>query len=122
MLSKVGFIRFSSDPLLMATVDAEECYGAIINSLRNVPGLSAEGTSIGSSAQTSAGSGRFVQQYMHGVMRRELSCDEAPEEPKTVQEETVLKVECNISVSTNFMFQGLMSVRYSRARSFKVGN
>ncbi|KAH6912061.1 ubiquitin carboxyl-terminal hydrolase 6 [Coprinopsis sp. MPI-PUGE-AT-0042] len=96
-------------PMGYAQQDAEECYAAIVNSLRNVPGLSADGKSAGSGAQASTGARRFVEQYMLGIMRRELSCDEAPEEPKTVQEENVLKVECNISVSTNFMFQGIQS-------------
>lgn len=40
-----------------------------------------------------------------------LKCDEAPEEPSTVSTEKVLKIECNISITTNFMLSGIMDVR-----------
>ncbi|EFI26871.1 ubiquitin carboxyl-terminal hydrolase 6 [Coprinopsis cinerea okayama7 len=96
-------------PMGYAQQDAEECYAAIVNSLRNVPGLTEDGVVASTSAQATTGSRRFVEQYLLGVMTREMTCDEAPEEPKTVQEESVLKVECNISVSTNFMLQGILS-------------
>ncbi|KAF6749758.1 ubiquitin carboxyl-terminal hydrolase 6 [Ephemerocybe angulata] len=92
-----------------AQQDAEECYSAIVNSLRNVPGLNSEGKIVSTSAQASLGEGRFVDQYMMGVMRRELSCDEAPEEPHAVSEEAVLKIECNINGQTNFMASGILS-------------
>ena len=46
-----------------------------------------------------------------GEMRRVLTCDEAPEEPATVSTEQVLKIECNISITTNFMLTGIMNVR-----------
>ena len=46
-----------------------------------------------------------------GEMRRELTCDEAPEEPASVSTEQVLKIECNISITTNFMLTGIMNVR-----------
>ncbi|KAF8999843.1 hypothetical protein BDQ17DRAFT_1391450 [Cyathus striatus] len=90
--------------------DAEECYNAIIHSLRNIPGLSPEGTSISDgSAQALVGQKRFVEQYLMGQIRRELTCDEAPEEPATYTTEQVLKVECNISNTTNYMLPGIMS-------------
>ena len=55
--------------------DAEECFGQIINTLRNVPGLPA---SAGSSSAETASAGatetkKFVEQYLMGQMRRELS-------------------------------------------------
>lgn len=40
-----------------------------------------------------------------------LKCDEAPEEPPTVVTEKVLKIECNISITTNFMASGIKDVR-----------
>lgn len=40
-----------------------------------------------------------------------LKCDEAPEEPSSVITEKVLKIECNISISTNYMLSGIMDVR-----------
>jgi ubiquitin carboxyl-terminal hydrolase 14 len=92
-----------------AQQDAEECYAAIVNSLRNVPGLDGNGKSVGTGAEAAIGRPRFVQQFMMGEMRRELSCDEASEEPVTITTEQVLKVECNISINTNFMLSGIMS-------------
>ncbi|KZP33186.1 cysteine proteinase [Athelia psychrophila] len=78
-----------------AQQDAEECWGEITNSLREVP------LEVG-------GGKKFIEAYLMGQMIRELKCDEAPEEPATTRTETVSKVECNISASTNFMLSGLM--------------
>ncbi|KAJ3504728.1 hypothetical protein NLJ89_g7782 [Agrocybe chaxingu] len=89
--------------------DAEECYNAIVNSLRGVPGLDSEGNSLGTGPEAVSGTKKFVEQYLMGEMRRELKCDEAPEEPATISSEPVLKVECNITISTNFMFSGIMN-------------
>lgn len=47
-----------------------------------------------------------------GEMRRELQCDEASEEPPTVATESVLKIECNINITTNYMATGIMNVRH----------
>ena len=84
-----------------AQQDAEECYAAIINSLRNVPGLNAEGKVASSSAQADVGARRFVAQYMLGSMRREMTCDEAPDELKAVQEESVLKEDTFFGLTTD---------------------
>ncbi|TFK36546.1 hypothetical protein BDQ12DRAFT_633796 [Crucibulum laeve] len=94
-----------------AQQDAEECYGAIVHTLRNVPGITAAGTSVAGdgTAQAAIGGKKFVEQYLMGEMRRELRCDEAPEEPATVTKEQVLKVECNISITTNYMLSGIMN-------------
>ncbi|OSX58024.1 hypothetical protein POSPLADRAFT_1061110 [Postia placenta MAD-698-R-SB12] len=80
--------------------DAEECWIQLTNSLKEVPGLPV------SSSEASV-SKKFIDQYLTGEMRRELKCDEAPEEPPTVSFEKVLKIECNISISTNYMLQGI---------------
>ncbi|KAF8174908.1 ubiquitin carboxyl-terminal hydrolase 6 [Pholiota molesta] len=92
-----------------AQQDAEECYGAIINTLRNVPGLDESGRSVSTGAEAAIGGKRFVEQYMMGEMRRELTCDDNPEEPASVSSEQVLKIECNISITTNFMLSGILS-------------
>ncbi|KAF7977861.1 hypothetical protein HWV62_2380 [Athelia sp. TMB] len=76
-------------------VDAEECWGEITNALREVP------------LESGAGK-KFVEAYLMGQVVRELKCDEAPEEPETTRVETVSKIECNISASTNFMLSGIM--------------
>ncbi|KAG6812904.1 hypothetical protein H0H92_015456 [Tricholoma furcatifolium] len=79
-----------------AQQDAEECFGQIITTLRNVPGLNADGTSSGTSAIAS-------------TETKKLTCDEAPEEPASVTTENVLKVECNINITTNYMHTGIMN-------------
>ncbi|KIL65371.1 hypothetical protein M378DRAFT_186464 [Amanita muscaria Koide BX008] len=84
-----------------AQQDAEECYSQIINSLRQVPGLSSDSPS--SSAQTKT----FVEQFLMGQMQRTLTCDESPDEPPSITREEVLKIECNISTTTNYMLPGI---------------
>ncbi|KAF8637118.1 hypothetical protein AX17_003022 [Amanita inopinata Kibby_2008] len=86
-----------------AQQDAEECYSQIINSLRQIPGLPSENASSGVRTKT------FVDQYLMGEMQRTLTCDEAPEEAPSVSKEQVLKVECNITITTNYMLAGLMN-------------
>lgn len=95
-----------------AQQDAEECFGQIIHTLRNVPGLPGPSTSISSATVGSEGATntkKFVEQYLMGQMRRELKCDEATDEPSTVTHENVLKIECNINISTAFMLTGIMN-------------
>lgn len=57
--------------------DAEECFGQIIHTLRNVPGLPNSPTSSSSPTVESAAGAtetkKFVEQYLMGQMRRELS-------------------------------------------------
>lgn len=84
-----------------AQQDAEECWSQITNNLQVLPGL--PGPSGSASHAT------FVGQYMTAVMRRELKCDEAPEEPVDVSTQKVLKVDCNISIKTNFMQPGILA-------------
>ncbi|KAH9062633.1 hypothetical protein EDB83DRAFT_845612 [Lactarius deliciosus] len=83
-----------------AQQDAEECWTQVTNRLRDVSGASTLGSS---STRT-----KFIDQYMTGTLIRTLSSPEAPDEPPSVNEESVLKVECNITVSTNFMLSGIM--------------
>ncbi len=44
------------------------------------------------------------------LLRRRSRCLEQSDEPATVRDEQVLKLECNISVSTNFMVSGILDV------------
>ncbi|KAH9922256.1 cysteine proteinase [Fomitopsis serialis] len=85
---------------MYAQQDAEECWVQLTNSLRDVPvpGPSSDGSSLPR---------KFVDQYMTGEVRRELKCDEAPDEPPSVSFEKALKIECNISITTNYMLQGV---------------
>ena len=49
--------------------------------------------------------------YQKTHARFRLRCDEAPDEPPSVSFEKVLKIECNISITTNYMLQGIKDVR-----------
>jgi len=69
------------------------------NALKEVP--------LHSGSETS--SKKFVESFMMGQMRRELKCDEAPDEPVSISSENVLKIECNINSSTNYMLTGIMN-------------
>jgi ubiquitin carboxyl-terminal hydrolase 14 len=81
-----------------AQQDAEECWVKIADALKDVP--------LEAGSQTS--SKKFVDAYMMGQMRRELKCDEAADEPVSISTQNVLKIECNIDVSTNYMLTGIM--------------
>ncbi|KAI6022948.1 hypothetical protein PISMIDRAFT_97204 [Pisolithus microcarpus 441] len=80
--------------------DAEECWTQITNALKEVPGIDDSGCSVSGK--------KFVDQFMTGEMRRELKCDEDENEPPTISTERVLKIECNISNTTNYMLSGIM--------------
>lgn len=43
--------------------------------------------------------------------RTSLQCPEAPDEPVSTSKERVLKLECNINISTNYMVTGILEVR-----------
>ncbi|KAJ3487917.1 hypothetical protein NLI96_g3205 [Meripilus lineatus] len=83
-----------------AQQDAEECWVQMTNSLKDVPGLPGP--------SGSAPTKNFVEQYMTGELRRELKCRDAPEEPPSVTFEKVLKIECNITIQTNYLHSGVM--------------
>ncbi|KAJ4500456.1 cysteine proteinase [Lentinula lateritia] len=89
-----------------AQQDAEECYSQVLNSVRDVevPDILIRPGAVNSGQRK-----RFVEQYMMGEMRRELSSPEAPDEPPTVSNEKIMKIECNINSQTNYMHSGIMS-------------
>ncbi|TFK96927.1 hypothetical protein BDV98DRAFT_575421 [Pterulicium gracile] len=82
-----------------AQQDAEECFSEIINSFRSLEGVANEHGPKKS----------FVEQFMMGNIRRTLSCPDAPDETPTVMEEPILKIECNITVTTNYLSSGILS-------------
>ncbi|KAF9261991.1 cysteine proteinase [Marasmius fiardii PR-910] len=89
-----------------AQQDAEECYSQILNSLRDVDvseALVPPGTEPGK-----GGRRKFIEQYMMGEIRRELSSPEAPDETPTVATEKIMKIECNITGQTNYMHSGII--------------
>ncbi|KAJ3898798.1 hypothetical protein F5879DRAFT_811971 [Lentinula edodes] len=89
-----------------AQQDAEECYSQVLNSVRDVevPDILIRPGAVNGGQRK-----RFVEQYMMGEMRRELSSPEAPDEPPTVSNEKIMKIECNINSQTNYMHSGIMS-------------
>ncbi|KAL4264667.1 Ubiquitin carboxyl-terminal hydrolase [Pleurotus pulmonarius] len=93
-----------------AQQDAEECYAQVLTSLREVPGLPAgqEGEAMQVDEGAATPSKSFIEQYMMGEMVRTMTCDEA-EEPPTTRAENVMKIECNITSTTNYLMQGLMN-------------
>ncbi|KAJ3778491.1 hypothetical protein FB446DRAFT_713739 [Lentinula raphanica] len=91
-----------------AQQDAEECYSQVLNSVRDVE---VPDSLIHPGVNGNAGGHRkkFIEQYMMGEIRRELSSPEAPDEPPTVSIEKIMKIECNINAQTNYMHSGIMS-------------
>jgi len=75
-----------------AQQDAEECLGAIFQSLRDSHVI----------VPATGGNVPF-EKYVMGEMTKELTCDEAPEEEPIVAHEPFLKIECNIIQGTNYM-------------------
>ncbi|KAK0457163.1 uncharacterized protein EV420DRAFT_1310203 [Desarmillaria tabescens] len=84
-------------PRGFAQQDAEEAYSQILNSLREVP-------------DSDDPSKRFLDQWMAGEIQRvtklEVDPSETPE-PPTITSEKVMKLECHISINTNYMATGI---------------
>jgi len=97
-----------------AQQDADECWQQIITSLNDLPGIKParngdvemDGTSDG--ASSSAPVAHFVDQFLMGEMSKTLTCDDAPDEPPTHTKERIFKLDCNISINTNFMMSGIL--------------
>ncbi|KAH7334508.1 cysteine proteinase [Rhizoctonia solani] len=82
-----------------AQQDAEECWSQMINAMKiPVPGLT-DGS--GPSPKS------FVEQYMMGEMRTVLKSIEDPDEPEKVTTDDMLKLNCNIDSTTNYMHNGI---------------
>ncbi|CCA66487.1 related to ubiquitin-specific protease [Serendipita indica DSM 11827] len=84
-----------------AQQDAEECLTSILNALREsslvVP---PNGNGEGSPKN-------LVENYIMGEMTTELKCDEAPDEETSTSKSTFSKLECNISITTNYLQTGI---------------
>ena len=52
-------------------IDAEECFGQIITTLRNIPGLSPQAATPVDSELAATRPKKFIEQYLMGEMRRE---------------------------------------------------
>jgi ubiquitin carboxyl-terminal hydrolase 14 len=71
--------------------DAEEAWSQIFSVLRS-----------------SLNDPTFVDKYFGGRFETTLKCDEAENEPPKVETVDFLKLECHISISTNFLRDGLL--------------
>lgn len=95
----------------MRDIDADEAWTQIINSLRASLSGSVRGDSqsfiddiMGVRLRT-----RYVYPHSHSSHCSQ-TCLENAEEPPTQRMDTVLKLECNISVSTNYLMSGIQEV------------
>lgn len=80
-----------------AQQDADEMWTQTISSLHSA--LQIPGDSTGAS---------FVDKYLATDLQQTLTCDEAPEEPPVVKTDRVFKLDCNISINTNYLISGIM--------------
>ncbi|KZO97578.1 cysteine proteinase [Calocera viscosa TUFC12733] len=93
-----------------AQQDADECWQQIVTSLNTLPGIKPvpKGDVDMDGASSSAPTAHFLEQYMMGQMSKTMTCDAAPEEPSTHTIERIFKLDCNISINTNFMLSGIL--------------
>jgi len=93
-----------------AQQDADECWQQIITSLNTLPGLkpATKGDVEMDGASSSEPTAHFVEQYLAGQMSKTLTCDDAPDEPPTHTVERIFKLDCNITINTNFMMSGIL--------------
>lgn len=83
-----------NEEALLTDSDADEAWTALISALRaSLPG--------------SKGDGSFVDEWMAIQLTKKMSSPEAPEEPASFSHEKVLKLECNITINTNFLMSGI---------------
>lgn len=83
--------------------DAEECWSQIVTNLR-------QSLKVQSPGDEAAAATSFVDKYLAGKMVTTLKCDEeTPDEPALESDETFLKLDCHISLTTNFMNGGILA-------------
>lgn len=87
-----------------AQQDADEMWTQTISSIHQSLRLPENSTSGSSNSSSSS----FVDRYLAADLQQTLTCDEAPEEPPTVKTDRVFKLDCNISINTNYLMSGIM--------------
>lgn len=81
--------------------DADEAWTQVVSALRSsLPGQS--------------GQGSLVDDWMSIELTKTLSTPEAPDEAPSTSTEKALKLECNISINTNFLMSGIVDVSSCR--------
>nr|ACZ51495.1 CNG04540-like protein [Kwoniella heveanensis] len=74
--------------------DADEAWTQMISALRSTLAVGADTS--------------FIDQAMSIELSRSLQCNDSLEEPPSRTQERVLKLQCNISIATNFLSQGML--------------
>ncbi|TXT13476.1 hypothetical protein VHUM_00843 [Vanrija humicola] len=75
--------------------DADEAWTQVISALR-------------ATLPSQGGRGTFVDDLFSITLTKTLTSPEAPDEPPAVSTEHVLKLECNITIDTNFLLSGIL--------------
>ncbi|WOO77819.1 Ubiquitin carboxyl-terminal hydrolase 6 [Vanrija pseudolonga] len=75
--------------------DADEAWTQVISALR-------------ATLPSQGGRGTFIDDLMSITLTKTLTSPEAPNEPPAVSTEHVLKLECNITIDTNFLVSGIL--------------
>lgn len=92
--------------------DAEEAWSQILATIRPNLRLTIGGgngeSEQGQNAINESKTINFVDKYFGGTFETCLKCDEVPDEPATVGTESFLKLECHITITTNFLKDGLI--------------
>ena len=96
------FAQRSRESNAPAQQDAEECWSQILSILR---------TNLKSPSQQQKS---FIDTYMAGTLSSTLTCNESTDEPAIHSTESFLKLECNISATTNFMRDGILAALTSQ--------
>ncbi|CAO3621166.1 unnamed protein product [Mucor fragilis] len=75
--------------------DAEECWSELVSVLKaKLPKDESEQN--------------FIERHMTGQLQTETTCEEAPEENKVVSTDSFNKLSCHISISINYMINGIL--------------
>lgn len=79
--------------------DAEEVYSILINTLRG---------SLTDSTPGNASSSNVIDEYFSGSFDTELQSIETPEDPVKRDAEQFFKLDCHISINTNYLKDGIL--------------
>lgn len=97
--------RVSGTGLLRLTVpDADEAWTLLVSALRS--GISGDHAPR-----------HFIDDWMALELTKTLSTTDAPDESPSVTTEKALKLECNITINTNFLMSGILDVSHGLLQS-----
>jgi len=90
-------------------VDADEAWMQIISALKACLKGSNDNSTFIDEYMSLTLSQTYVRSRRSRLTSR-LTCVEAPTEPPATRTEHLLKLECNITINTNFMVSGILDV------------